>query len=225
VEADELAERRVAGAPQAPAWVQRLRARLASAPDHRPESWRIGSLRVATDPLIASLALEALTPAAVLVPVVDRPAGPTVLFTVRSAQLRRHAGQISFPGGRLESADRDALGAALREAEEEVGIGPQWVEPLGYLPDHVVMTGYRITPIVGRVRPWGEPALDRAEVASVFEVPLDYVLEPGNYRAVRRRVREFEIDATELPFGEHRIWGATAAILTSLYELLREPAP
>ncbi len=205
-------------------WAGRLRTRLAPAPDHRPASWRIGHLRVAADPLLASLALEALAPAAVLVPVVDRPTGPTVLFTVRAAHLRQHAGQISFPGGRLESADVGALGAALREAEEEVGIGPHWVEPLGYLPDHVVMTGFRITPIVGRVRPWGEPAPDRAEVASVFEVPLDYVLEPGNYRSVRRRVREFEIDATELPFGEHRIWGATAAILTSLYELMREPA-
>jgi 8-oxo-dGTP pyrophosphatase MutT (NUDIX family) len=175
--------------------------------------------------LLASLALEALTPAAVLVPVVDRPGGPTVLFTVRAAHLRQHAGQISFPGGRLESADADALDAALREAEEEVGIGPQWVDPLGYLPDHVVISGFRVTPVVGRVRPWGEPMPDRAEVAGVFEVPLDFVLEPRNYRAVRRRVRDSEIEVTELAYGEHRIWGATAAILTSLYEAMQESLP
>ena len=223
--ADETPGPREASAPESTVpWIGRLRSRLAPAPDHRPESWRIGSLRVATDPLLASLALEGLTPAAVLVPVVDRPTGPTVLFTVRAAHLRKHAGQISFPGGRLESADSGALGAALREAEEEVGIGPHWVEPLGYLPDHVVITGFRVTPVVGRVRPWGEPALDCAEVASVFEVPLEYVLEPGNYRSVRRRVRDSEVDVTELAYGEHRIWGATAAILTSLYELMREPA-
>jgi 8-oxo-dGTP pyrophosphatase MutT (NUDIX family) len=207
------------------AWAERLRTRLAPAPDHRPGSWRVGLLRVEHDPLLASLALEQLTPAAVLVPVVDRPAGPTVLFTVRAAHLRKHAGQISFPGGRLETADVDALGAALREAEEEVGIGADWVEPLGYLPDHVVLTGFRITPIVGRVRPLAAPRLDRAEVAGVFEVPLDYVLEPANYRSARRRVREHEIDVTELSYGEHRIWGATAAILTSLYELMRDGSP
>ncbi|MCC7461532.1 MAG: CoA pyrophosphatase [Gammaproteobacteria bacterium] len=202
-------------------WAGALRARLAPTADHRPDHWRVGALRVAHDPLLASLALESLTPAAVLVPVVDRPEGPSVLFTVRAAHLRQHAGQISFPGGRLEGADADALGAALREAQEEVGIAADWVEPLGYLPDHVVLTGFLITPIVGRVRPRAEPRLDRSEVAGVFEVPLGYVLEPANYRSVRRRVREHEIDATELPYGEHRIWGATAAILTSLYQLMR----
>jgi 8-oxo-dGTP pyrophosphatase MutT (NUDIX family) len=206
-------------------WAERLRLRLAPTPDHRPDNWRVGPMRVAHDPLLASLALESLTPAAVLVPVVDRPDGPTVLFTVRAAHLRKHAGQISFPGGRLESVDADALGAALREAEEEVGIGAEWVEPLGYLPDHVVLTGFLITPIVARVLPRGEPRLDREEVSEVFEVPLEYVLEPSNYRSVRRRVREHEIDATELTYGEHRIWGATAAILTSLYELMRQAAP
>jgi 8-oxo-dGTP pyrophosphatase MutT (NUDIX family) len=203
-------------------WAERLRSRLASAPDHRPGNLRFSRLRPQSDPILAALALEALTPAAVLVPVVDRPEGPTVLFTVRAAHLRKHAGQISFPGGRLESADADALGAALREVEEEVGIGPQWVEPLGFLPDHAVISGFRVTPVVGRVRPWGEATLDRAEVQSVFEVPLDYVLDPGNYRLARRRVRGDEVEVTELAYGEHRIWGATAAILTSLYQLMQE---
>lgn len=169
-------------------------------------------------------AARALTPAAVLLLVVAHPREPTVLFTQRTAHLADHAGQISFPGGRLESADADALGAALREAEEEVGIAADWVEPLGYLPDHVVLTGFLITPVVGRVRPRAEPRLDRSEVAGVFEVPLDYVLDPANYRSVRRLVREHEIEATELAYGEHRIWGATAAILTSLYQLMRGDA-
>lgn len=219
--AHEQEAMRTVVAGEAQEWAEALRARLAPTADHRPEDWRVGPLRIAREPLLASLALESLTPAAVLVPVVDRPGGPTVLFTVRAAHLRQHAGQISFPGGRLEGADADALGAALREAEEEVGIAADWVEPLGFLPDHVVLTGFLITPIVGRVRPRAEPRLDRSEVAEVFEVPLDYVLEPANYRSVRRRVREHEIDVTELPYGEHRIWGATAAILTSLYQLMR----
>jgi len=203
------------------AW-QRLRARLATTPDHRREAWRLGPRPL--DPRFEPLVPESLVPAAVLVPLVDRPSGPTVLFTVRAAHLRKHAGQISFPGGRLEAEDVDPLGAALREAEEEVGIAAGWVEPLGYLPDHVVISGFRVTPVVGRVRPLGEPSPDRAEVAHVFEVPLDYALDPGRYRQVRRRVRGVEIDSHELWHGEHRIWGATAAILTSLAELLREPA-
>ena len=218
---EQVAMTRVPGKRGADEWAEALRARLAPTADHRPDNWRVGPLRVARDPLLASLALESLTPAAVLVPVIDRPAGPTVLFTVRAAHLRKHAGQISFPGGRLESADADALGAALREAEEEVGLAADWVEPLGYLPDHVVLTGFLITPIVGRVRPRAGLRLDSSEVAEVFEVPLDYVLDPGNYHGARRRVRDHEMEVTELAYGEHRIWGATAAILTSLYQLAR----
>lgn len=201
-------------------WFAGLRSRLLREPDHRPENWRIGMMRGELSTLREAVAQKPLRPAAILVPIIDRAMEPTLLFTVRAAHLREHAGQVSFPGGHLESADVDALGAALRETEEEVGIHSECVELLGYLPDHIALTGFRITPVVGRVRHPGALSLNSGEVASVFEVPLEFVLDARNYHPVRRRVREFDIEARELPFGTQRIWGATAAILSSLCVLM-----
>jgi 8-oxo-dGTP pyrophosphatase MutT (NUDIX family) len=201
-------------------WFAGLRSRLLREPDHRPENWRIGMMRGELIALQEAVAQKPLRPAAILVPIIDRAMDPTLLFTVRAAHLREHAGQVSFPGGHLETADIDALGAALRETEEEVGIHSECVELLGYLPDHIALTGFRITPVVGRVRHPGALSLNSAEVASVFEVPLGFVLDARNYHPVRRHVREFEIEARELPFETHRIWGATAAILSSLCALM-----
>lgn len=164
-----------------------------------------------------------LTAAAVLVPIVlAEPTG--ILLTKRSAQLARHAGQVSFPGGRIEPANSSPAAAALREAAEELAIDPGRVALLGRLPDHATGTGFRITPVVGLL-PAGldlQPA--KGEVDAVFEFPLATLLDPRvplRRRAWRDgRVREFWV----WPHAEHEIWGATAAILLRLAELLRRPA-
>ncbi len=162
------------------------------------------------------------TPAAVLVPIVDHPDGLTVLLTQRGADLKHHAGQISFPGGRLEPSDADALAAALRETEEEIGLERGFVEVVGYLPDHLIISGYRVTPVVGFVRPGFELKLDTTEVTEAFEVPLRFVLDPAHHKARRRQLGEGEIEVYDIPYGERNIWGATAGMLMTLYRLLHE---
>ena len=124
-----------------------------------------------------------LKPAAVLVPILDRPEGLSLLLTQRSAGLRHHAGQVAFPGGRVEAGDRDAVATALREAEEEIGLPPERVEVLGCLNDHVILTGFRVTPVVAFVRSEGDYALDPSEVHSVFEMPLAKALDFRRYHS------------------------------------------
>jgi 8-oxo-dGTP pyrophosphatase MutT (NUDIX family) len=160
--------------------------------------------------------------AAVLVPLIDRDDGFHVLLTQRSAQLRNHAGQISFPGGRIETGDLDARTAALRETAEEIGLGEARVRVLGYLPDHVVISGYRVTPVVGLVTPPLELSIDRSEVDEAFEVPLNYLLDPAHHRPRRRRLQDREIELTDMPYGARNIWGATAGMLMTLFSLLAE---
>jgi 8-oxo-dGTP pyrophosphatase MutT (NUDIX family) len=162
------------------------------------------------------------TPAAVLVPIVDHADGLTVLLTQRAADLKQHAGQISFPGGRLEPGDADAHEAALREADEEIGLGREYVEVIGYLPDHLIISGYRVTPVVAFVRPGFELKLDTTEVSEAFEVPLRFVLDPVHHKARRRQLGEGEIEVYDIPYGERNIWGATAGMLMTLYRLLNE---
>ncbi|MGH8714464.1 MAG: CoA pyrophosphatase [Casimicrobiaceae bacterium] len=163
----------------------------------------------------------AASPAAVLVPLVNRPDGLTVLFTERGADLPDHAGQISFPGGRIEPSDADAVAAALREAEEEIGLARDRVEPLGRLAEYETVTGFRVTPIVG----WIDPPIvlkpDPAEVADVFEVPLAFLLEPGNQQRHFRMLGEIRRDYYAIPYRERYIWGATAAMLLILDRTLR----
>jgi 8-oxo-dGTP pyrophosphatase MutT (NUDIX family) len=160
-------------------------------------------------------------PAAVLVPIVDHPAGLTVLLTQRASHLKNHAGQISFPGGRVEAGDADAAEAALREAQEEIGLGRERVEVVGYLPDHIIISGYVATPVVGLVRPGFELSLDRTEVDEAFEVPLNFLLDPRNHVPRTRRYANVEYQLTEMPWGERNIWGATAGMLLTLYRVLR----
>jgi 8-oxo-dGTP pyrophosphatase MutT (NUDIX family) len=159
---------------------------------------------------------EPLQAAAVLIPIVQREAGVSVLLTVRAEHLRHHPGQISFPGGRVELADADPAATALRETAEELGIDTGYIEPLGYLTDHVVRTGYRITPVVALLRPGFVITLDRTEVAEAFELPLAFVLATSNYRVRRRSLREVQLEVWELPFGDRVIWGATAGMLAQL---------
>jgi 8-oxo-dGTP pyrophosphatase MutT (NUDIX family) len=161
------------------------------------------------------------TPAAVLVPLVEHPAGMTVLLTQRATTLKDHAGQISFPGGRIEPEDADAWHAALREAYEEIGLRPELVEFAGYLPDHVVISGFRVTPVVGFVKPEYQLRIARAEVHDVFEVPLDFILDAANHKSRQRKIGELTIDIHDIPYGDRNIWGATAGMLMTLRRLLQ----
>ena len=161
------------------------------------------------------------TPAAVLVPLVERATGMTVLLTQRATTLKDHAGQISFPGGRIEPEDADAWHAALREAYEEIGLRPELVEFAGYLPDHVVISGFRVTPVVGFVKPEYQLRIAAAEVHDVFEVPLDFILDAANHKSRQRKIGGFTIDIHDIPYGERNIWGATAGMLMTLRRLLQ----
>ena len=163
---------------------------------------------------------EPLTPAAVLVALIERSAGMTVLLTRRTESLSSHGGQISFPGGRVEQNDGAPVCTALREAEEEIGLAPSHVEILGRLANYVVGTGYRITPVGGFVDPVQHFVRDEREVAEIFEVPLDIVMERKNYRQEHMRVKNIDRSYYVLPYGRYRIWGATASILVNLREKL-----
>lgn len=161
-----------------------------------------------------------LRPAAVLVPLVDRPEGMSVLLTQRTAHLSAHAGQIAFPGGRLEPEDLDATAAALRETEEEVGLGRDRVTLVGQLDTYVTGTGFEITPVVGIVSLPFSLTIDPFEVADVFEVPLSFVLDPGNHRRTERLFEERRRVFFVLPYEGRNIWGATAGMLVNLAEVL-----
>lgn len=166
-----------------------------------------------------------LTPAAVLIPIVDRDSGPTVLLTLRTAHLRDHAGQVSFPGGRRDPTDATPIDTALREAREEVGIEPAQVEVLGCLPEYVTGTGFRITPVVGLVRPPLELRLDDFEVADVFEPPLEFLLDAANHQRHMVEVRGARREYWAVPWKNYYIWGATAGMLVSLHRFLHSQWP
>jgi 8-oxo-dGTP pyrophosphatase MutT (NUDIX family) len=161
------------------------------------------------------------TPAAVLIPLVERPSGMTVLLTQRATTLKDHAGQISFPGGRIEPQDVDAWHAALRETFEEIGLASQLIEFAGYLPDLIVISGFRVTPAVGFVQPAYELKIAAAEVHDVFEVPLDYIFDAANHKLRQRTIGELTIDIDDIPYGDRNIWGATAGMLMSLRRRLQ----
>ena len=164
---------------------------------------------------------DRLRAAAVLVPLVARPEGVTILLTRRTDHLHHHAGQISFPGGRIESVDSSPEHAALRETEEEVGIARSHVELLGRLDRYHTRTGFEITPVVGWVMPPFDISPDRFEVAEVFEVPLDFVADPRNHERHSREWQGVRRHFYVLPYGGYYIWGATAGMLVNLAERLQ----
>jgi 8-oxo-dGTP pyrophosphatase MutT (NUDIX family) len=148
----------------------------------------------------------------------------TVLLTQRATTLKDHAGQISFPGGRIEPGDADPWAAALRESYEEIGLRGEFVEFAGYLPDHIVISGFRVTPVVGFVRPDYQLKIAAAEVHDVFEVPLDFILDAANHKSRQRRIGELTVDIHDIPYGERNIWGATAGMLMTFRRLLQTRA-
>lgn len=191
-----------------------LRARFAHPPEWEPEILDEQRLRrLSTTPV----------PAAVLLPIVERENGLTLLLTQRTAHLNDHAGQVSLPGGRTDAADASAIDTALREAEEEVGLHRRHVEVLGTLPDYFTGTGFRVTPVASLVRPPLELRADPFEVAEIFEVPLAFLMDGANHQ--RRSVtlpngtgrRRFY----SMPYGRFFIWGATAGMLRNLFHFLR----
>jgi 8-oxo-dGTP pyrophosphatase MutT (NUDIX family) len=161
--------------------------------------------------------------AAVLVPMINRVDGLTLLFTQRTKHLADHAGQISFPGGRVEATDRDRVETALREAEEETGLSREKVSVLGILPDYDIPSGFRVTPVVGWIEPPFSLTLDPFEVAEVFEVPLQHFLDPSHHRRHVDTVNERRRHYFSMPFEGRNIWGATAGMLHVLYQQLSHP--
>ena len=163
---------------------------------------------------------ETWRPAAVLVPLVRREPGLTVLLTHRTEDMPSHAGQIAFPGGRQQAEDADAIATALRETEEEVGLGREFVEVIGPVDHYRTGTGYEITPIVGIVTPGFITRADPREVADVFEVPLEHFLDERNHRIDSRVWQGRERRYYAMPYGERYIWGATAGMLKNLHFVL-----
>ena len=164
-----------------------------------------------------------LRQAAVLVPIMLR-ASPTVLLTRRTDHLASHSGQIAFPGGKVDEADADAAAAALREAEEEVGLSPRWVELIGTLPEYLTGSAYRITPVIGLVDPAAEFSPNPDEVADLFEVPLDFLMDPAHHQRHAMDWQGHRREWLAMPYDdsgtERFIWGITAAMLRNLYRFL-----
>jgi 8-oxo-dGTP pyrophosphatase MutT (NUDIX family) len=176
-----------------------------------------------TDRMLQIIAREQpIRPAAVLIPVVDHPQ-PTVLLTQRSAHLNDHAGQISFPGGKIDPTDGSPLDAALREAEEEIGLSREFIDPIGYLDLYGTGFGFRILPTVARVRPGFDLRVNHSEVDDAFEVPLAFLMDPQNHQVHSKEFRGMERSYYAMPFEQRYIWGATAGILRVLYERIYLP--
>jgi 8-oxo-dGTP pyrophosphatase MutT (NUDIX family) len=205
----------IAGEPALPAerlsadWLRRRLAQPLAWEPELPEDllFRLGKLR----------------PAAVLVPIVQRPEGLTVLLTQRTAHLSNHAGQISFPGGSAEPGDASLIETALRESEEEIGLSRHKIEIIGVLPDHATASSYLVTPVVGLVAPPFELVADPGEVAEIFEVPLAFLMDGMNHQRMSFELPEGAGRRSfyAMPYERFFIWGATAGMLRNLFHLLR----
>ena len=171
-----------------------------------------------TDRMLQIIAQEQpIRPAAVLIPVIEHDE-PTVLLTQRAAHLNDHAGQIAFPGGKIDATDASPLDAALREAEEEIGLDRAFIDSIGYLDLYATGFGFRILPTVARVKPGFQLRINSSEVDDAFEVPLAFLMDPANHQLHSKEFRGMERSYYAMPFEERYIWGATAGILRVLYE-------
>jgi 8-oxo-dGTP pyrophosphatase MutT (NUDIX family) len=207
--------------PSAPLTAPRLEPDFIRHRFHTPPAWA----PELTDESRAYDRSKALREAAVLVPLVERDDGLTVLLTQRNANLSSHAGQVSFPGGSREAGDADRIDTALRETEEEVGLHRDFVEVLGSLPDYITGTGFHVSPVVGLIRDGFTLRPDAREVAEIFEVPLAFLMDPSHHERRLLRWVDGERIFYAMPFpkesgGHHFIWGATAGMLRNLYHLL-----
>lgn len=199
--------------------LQRLRRVLAGTNETARPVARM-ELPLHLDRFITPEAISRLRPAAVLVPIMDLPGGTSILLTRRAETLRHHKGQISFPGGGRDRDDADLAAAALREAQEEVGLDPATVTVIGYLDDYPVLTGFRITPVVGMVRQSFTPVIDPNEVAETFELPLEVLLADDAFERKTMLRGGVTLPFMELNHAGYRIWGATAGILWNLRQKL-----
>ena len=183
-----------------------------------PDAIAAADARSADPAVLAAIAaVRPIRPAAVLVPIVERDE-LSVLLTQRNARLNDHAGQISFPGGKIYAGDASPVAAALREAEEEIALPRNFVDPIGYLDIHMTPFGHRIAPVLARVRPGFSLRLNRDEVDEAFEVPLAFLMAPQNHKRESRDWNGLMLSISAIPFGNRNIWGATASILRNLYE-------
>lgn len=206
-------------------WQRRIAERLRGSTErHERSDWVLPGLTAQESRPFERFIPEKLVAAAVLMPIILRDPAASVLFTQRATTLKHHGGQISFPGGQLEPSDASPIAAALREAREEVGLDPDFVTVIGFLPDHIIGSGYRVTPVVAFVRPGFSLVPDAREVQETFEVPLDYLFDAANFRPrLRQYVPELPpVQLQDIPVGERNIWGATAGMLMSLYRLCKE---
>ena len=151
-------------------------------------------------------------------PLARGPDGPTLTLTRRPEKMRAHAGQVAFPGGRIDPGDESPLAAALREAEEEIGLDAKYIDPIGYLDLYLTFSRFRILPLVAHVDPGYAMKINPGEVADAFEVPLEFLMHPGNHQRLKRDWKGIERQYYAMPFGDRYIWGVTAGILRNLYE-------
>jgi 8-oxo-dGTP pyrophosphatase MutT (NUDIX family) len=183
-------------------------------------SWREHGDFLLNPDMVPALETLSLKDAAVLVPVIDRGDDARVIFTQRTTTLRKHSGQISFPGGSVDPGDTSVEAAALRETEEEIGLARAFVEPVARLPHYMALSGFRITPVLGVVRPGYTLTLNPTEVAAAFEVPLSFLMNPDNHGIGSGVWQGAERHYYTMPYEGRRIWGITAGIVRMLYERL-----